>query len=306
MKHILDSLLIKSLFFLIIMSFIFIFRKVHIILAAREIRNNHKKIFPNRNHIDTIHFFSRLLAIGILISSFSINIYQDLMSNLLHFISWTSISMVVYFISLYFVEGIILYPFEYLEEVHNRKNYTYVIISACLSTCLAFLIKTVFFQVGFLLFFTVVTYTLILVIFTLLLKFYSAVSHFNLKNSISKKDLGASFSFSGYTIGVTIICLFSLKNPIGPNNHQLLQVVSQVLLGIILFPLFKKVIIYIFKIQEKHTISEAAGSGERISKLGYGVFEGSVFCLASVFTSILMPSINITTALPYLNKVLPL
>lgn len=300
MKHILDSLLIKFLFLLITIFFLYIFRKIHIFLAPKDVRNFHLKFYPIRNHVDSIHFFSRLLSIGIILSSLSIEIHPDLISNLMHFISWSAISVATYFASIYILEGIILHPFDYFDEIHNKKNYAYVLISSTLSICTAILIKTTIAQTGFYFLLSSVTYAFLFVAFMVLLKLYSFTSIFHLKNYIAKKDLSVALSYSGYIVAITILCVFAQEDSSASYQIHLLTILSKLIWAIILFPLFKLGIVYIFKVQAIQDKDPKAGNV--YPKLGYGIFEGATFCMSSIFTSLLMPAINITTALPIFNS----
>lgn len=300
MKHILDTFLIKSVFLIIIICFLYVFRKLHILLAPKDVKNLHLKFYPIKNHVDSIHFFSRLLSIGIILSSLAINIHADFASNLLHFISWSTLSIITYFASIYILEGIILHPFEYLEEIHNKKNYTYAVISTALSLCIAFLIKATIASTGFYFLLACVTYSFIFVIFIALLKLYGVISLFKFKNYLAKDELSVALSFSGFVISVCIICIYSLENNISDYHIYLLQIGTKIIFSMLMFPLFETIIVKVFQIQ--HTKDQSSNVQEKYSKLGYGIFEGATFCLSSIFTSLLMPSINITSILPIFNS----
>lgn len=300
MRHILDSILIKFLFLMITIFFLYIFRKIHIFLAPKDVRNFHLKFYPVRNHTDSLHFFSRLLSIAIILSSLSIEVHPDLVSNLMHFISWSGISVATYFASIYILEGIILHPFDYFEEIHNKKNYSYVIISSVLSICTAFLIKTTIAQTGFYFLLSSVTYAFLFVVFMMLLKLYHFTSVFHLKSYIAKKDLSVALSYSGYIIAMTTLCVFAQEDSSASYQVHLLTIMSKIIWAILLFPIFKYSIVFIFKVQHKENQDKASSIGS--AKLGYGIFEGATFCMASIFTALLMPAINMTTALPIFNS----
>lgn len=296
MKHIVDTFLIKIVFLFVIVSFLYLYKKIHLLLIPKDLRSLHENFTPEKNYADTLLICSRLISIGIVLSPLTINFYSDLFLNLLHFISWSIISTCTYAASLYVIEGIILYPFEYAEEIHNKKNIAYTIISSTLSLACAFLIRSAVIATSFNFLLVAITYLLLLVIFITLLKMYPFISVFNLKESLKTRDLSAALSFSGYIIGIIILCITAQENPLGNYQHQLLQITTQIILAVLLFPIFKFGINKVFKIKR----SDAFLTEEK--RLGYGISEGAIFCLSSLFTSILIPSIKVTSAFPIFNS----
>ena len=143
MAEIFGRLVIRLLLASFVCLMIYLYRYAHVIFYPTVKRQVLKKIHPAENPADTLHLFSRVVGISIIFSSISFNETTGFFLSLFHFAVWGTIAIVLYLLSLYIIESIVFYNFDYTDEILKRKNMSYAIISFCHAIVIAFLSRTV-------------------------------------------------------------------------------------------------------------------------------------------------------------------
>lgn len=295
MNDIFDKLLIRILFTIFICIALFLYKYAHVLFYPSGKKQILKRIYPIENAADSIHLFSRLIGVALIFSILEFNEYSGILISLFHFLTWSVVGFSLYLLSIYIMESIIFYNFEYKDEILKKKNMSYAIISFTTSICLAFIVRTIFKESESSLVIAVILWLFALVLFGFATKFYHKVSKMNFNSLMIQKNIGLSLSYSGFLLGATVIitCTFSHE------HHSIMtyitQTVLKTLLGALILPLFMIGIKSVFKLEDefKHTPDEDK------SHIGFGIYEGAVFLTGALLTSIIIGQIHFGTIYPF-------
>lgn len=293
MNEIFDKLLIRILFTIFICFSLILYKYAHIIFYPSNKRQAFKKLFPAENEVDTLHLFGRLIGIALIYSSLEFNEYIGVFISSFHFFVWGILSFCLYLISIWMLDGIILYNFEYKDEILKKRNYAYGIISFVLSICLSLILRTVIEESESSLVILFVLWFFSLTLFGLSIKLYKYVSKLNFNSLMIQKNLGLSISYGGFLLGTTIIITSSFDHDHTDLINYLVQILLKIILGAFIFPIFKYGINYAFKIQIKDELNH---NNEFI---GYGIYEGCSFLMTSVLCSVIIEKIHFGTIYPF-------
>jgi uncharacterized membrane protein YjfL (UPF0719 family) len=198
MNEIFDKLLIRFLFTLFICFALFLYKYFHVVFFPTSRRQLLAPQYPLENTADIIHFFSRILGIGIIFSALEFNEYIGILISLFHFFVWGVTGIVIYFFSLYITESIIFYNFNYKTEILKRENFAYSVISFVNSVCVATLIRAIFIESESSLVLMIILWLLVMVIYGFITKLFRFVSKFHFSNLLRQKSIALSFSYSSF------------------------------------------------------------------------------------------------------------
>lgn len=293
MNEIFDKLLIRFLFTLFICIALFLYKYAHTIFYPSAKKQVMKKIYPAENSADTIHVFSRLIGIALIFSTLEFNEYVGIFLSSFHFFIWSTIGFSIYLISIYIMESIIFYNFEYVDEVLKKKNYAYAIISFSISLNLAFLIRTIYHESESSIVILLILWLFSLVLFGFASKLYKYVSKLAFNSLLIQKNLGLAFSYSGFLFGATIVIISSFSHEHHDIAGYIIQVILKTLLGALILPIFMMGIKYVFKINEEDQ------TDQENSNLGFGIYEGAIFLTSSLLASIIIGQIHFGTIYPF-------
>lgn len=293
MNEIFDKLLIRILFTVFICLSLFIYRYAHILFYPTAKKQTLKKFFPAENEVDTLHLFGRLIGIALIYSSLEFNEYIGVFISSFHFFVWGISSFCLYLISIWMLDSIILYNFEYKDEILKKKNFSYGIISFTLSICLALILRTVIKESESSIVILSILWFFSLTLFGLSNKLYKYVSKLNFNALMIQKNIGLSISYSGFILGATIIITSSFNHDHTNLINYLIQILLKVLLGIFIFPLFKYGINYAFKIQMSEKLKENS------EYTGFGIYEGCSYFMSSVLCTVIIEQIHFGTIYPF-------
>ena len=79
MNEIFDKLIIRILIAFTLCLIIFIYKYAHVFFYPIAKKQLFKKFYPTRNIADTLHFFSRIIGIGILLSHINLNTEEGIL-----------------------------------------------------------------------------------------------------------------------------------------------------------------------------------------------------------------------------------
>lgn len=143
MNELFDKLILRVVFTLFLCLVLFLYKYAHSFLYPSSRHQLFKRFFPSKNSSDTLHFFSRIIGVGIIFSESSFNMSEGIYYALFDFMIQSITICGTYLLSIYIIESIVLYNFEYHDEIIKRKNFSYSLISFANSLGLAYIIKTV-------------------------------------------------------------------------------------------------------------------------------------------------------------------
>lgn len=299
MAEIFDRLIIRILLAIFVCIMIFLYRYAHVIFYPTVKRQVLKKINPAENPADSLHLFSRLVGIALIFSSMTFNESSGFLLSIFHFTVWGTIAIILYLLSLYIIESIVFYNFDYTDEILKRKNMSYAFISFCHAVVIAFLTRTVMLEAENSLVILLVLWLYVLVITGFSVKYYTFISKLSFNRLMIQKNLSLCFSYGGFTLGAGVVIASCFDQEHYDITVYLIQVLLKTVLSLIIFPIFKKGLVYIFPIK----LTEEKGLKGHIDtdfqSLGYGFFEGCIFIAGANLTTMIVNRIQFGTIYPF-------
>lgn len=126
-------------------------------------------------------------------------------------------------------------------------------------------------------------------------KAYSVFSKMPFARLLMQQNLGAAFSYCGYLLGWTMLITGAVEQSLTDIKWYSVQVLLRLLLSLIIFPIFRKGIMIIFRV-DKHYDQDKEQSPE--GTLGYGIFEGALFFTSAFLTTVITEHIHFGTFYP--------
>jgi uncharacterized membrane protein YjfL (UPF0719 family) len=291
MNELLDKLIIRFLFALLICLVLIIYKYAHIFLYPSSRQQLFRRFYPTQNAPDTIHLFSRILGIGIIFSHLSINMSYGIFWASLNFFIESILIFSMYLGSIYLLESMILYNFEYTDEIVKRKNYAYSLVSFVHALGVATVLAQIFTASQHSIILLLILWLFSIVMVGLTAKAYPFLSKLPFNKLLIQKNLAIAFSYGGHILGWTLLIANALKNETRDVQWYAVQIILKLLLAIIIFPLFCRGLTYVFRIQEEQEITQT--SGEDIERdLGHGIYEGCLFLTACFLTAVVTEHIH--------------
>jgi uncharacterized membrane protein YjfL (UPF0719 family) len=301
MNEILDKLLIRFLFTIFICVALILYKYGHTIFYPSQKKQVLKKIYPTENAVDTIHLFSRLIGVSIIFSTLEFNEYIGIFISSFHFFIWSIIGFIIYLLSIWLMESIVFYDFEYKDEVLKKKNMAYGIVSFSMAISLAYIIRTVLKESEASFILLLIFWLFAMVLFGFASKLYKYTSKLSFHSLMIQSNVGLGLSYGGFILGNTIV----LTSAFSHEHHDIVsycvQVILKTLVGALIIPIFRLGIMYIFRIKENeqphaHLHSHAE---EKTDLLGRGIYEGAVFITSAFLASIIIGQIHFGTIYPF-------
>lgn len=300
MNEFFDKLILRIIFAFYICAILFFYKYAHAFLYPSSRQQLFRRFFPSKNLSDTLHLFSRIIGLGIIFSNFEFILNDGFLIALFDFLLYATVALFLYLISIYLIESIVLFNFEYLDEVIKRKNATYALISFSHAIGVAYLIKVTLSVAGQSLTMLIFLWLFAIVILGLATKTFSLVSKLHFNRLIIQKNLGLAFSYMGFFWGWTIIIGSSLDHALLEIRWYAIHVILKIILAMIIIPIFLKGIGTIFNIQEDPTgeTTNEQGKIQDDRLIGHGVYEGGVFFTSCFLTRVITEQIMFGTFYP--------
>jgi uncharacterized membrane protein YjfL (UPF0719 family) len=299
MAEIFDRLVIRLLLAAFVCLMIYVYRYAHVIFYPSVKRQVLKKINPAENPADTLHLFARIVGIAMIFSSITFNETSGFFLSIFHFAVWGTIAIVLYLLSLYIVESIVFYNFDYTDEILKRKNMSYAIISFCHALVIAFLTRTVMIEAENSLIILLVLWLYMLVIVGFSVKYYTFISKLSFNRLLIQKNLSLCFSYGGFSLGAGFIIASCFDQEHYDITVYCIQVLLKTILSLIIFPIFKKGLVRIFPIKLGEDRDLEGQIDNDMQSIGYGFFEGCVFISAAILTTMIVNRIQFGTIYPF-------
>lgn len=295
MNEIFDKLIIRFLFTIFICLGLLFYKYAHVLFYPSRKKQILKRIYPSENYVDTLHIFARLIGIALIFSTLEFNEYIGFTRSVLDFFILGTSGIILYLLSMYILDNIIFYNFEYKDEVLKKKNVAYGVVSFTTAICLAFLVRTIFQESEHSLIILFILWLFSLVLFGFSTKLYQYASKLSFNSLMIQKNLGLSMSYSGFLFGCTLIIMSAFHHEHHDLMSYCIQVILKTLLGVLIFPLFRIGVVYVYQIQE----GPQNGGLEDAPHLGYGIYEGAVFLICGLLTSLIIGQIHFGTIYPF-------
>ena len=296
MAEIFDRLVIRLLLAGFVCLMIYVYRYAHVIFYPTVKRQVLKQIHPAENPADTLHLFARLIGIAMIFSSISFNEASGFFLSIFHFSVWGTIAIVLYLLSLYIVESIVFYNFDYTDEILKRKNMSYAFISFCHALVIAYLTRTIMIEAENSLVILLVLWLYMLVIVGFSVKYYTFISKLTFNRLLIHKNLSLCFSYGGFTLGAGFVIASCFDQEHYDITVYCIQVLLKTILSLIIFPIFKKGLVRIFPVK----IGQDEGNKDLdMQSIGYGVYEGTLFISGAILTTMIVNRIQFGTIYPF-------
>lgn len=299
MAEIFDRLVIRLLLAAFVCLMIYLYRFAHVIFYPTVKRQVLKRINPAENPADALHLFSRLIGIAVIFSSITFNESSGFFLSIFHFGVWGTIAIVLYLLSLYIVESIVFYNFDYTDEILKRKNMSYAFISFCHALVIAYLTKTVMIEAENSLIILLVLWLYMLVIVGFSVKYFTFISKLTFNRLLIQKNLSLCLSYGGFSLGAGLVIASCFDQEHYDITVYCIQVLLKTILSLIIFPIFKKGLVRIFPIRIGGDRSFDGQVDSDMQSLGYGVFEGCVFISGAILTTMIVNRIQFGTIYPF-------
>lgn len=295
MNELFDKLILRIVFTVVVCGMLFFYKYAHMMLHPSSRKQIFREFHPTKNAADTLHFFARLIGIGILFSEFRFDLSDGFFLAMLDFAVQGFFAAGLYLLSVYTLESIVLYNFEYTDEIVKKRNMAYAFVGFVNSIALATLLKTCL-EIGeqsLVMLFFLWLFSMVLLGFAY--KAYSIFSKMPFARLLMQQNLGASISYAGYTLGWTMLITGAIDQSLTDIKWYSVQVLLRLLLSLIIFPIFRKGIMIIFRVDKNYaTDKEPTAEGS----LGYGIFEGCLFFTSAFLTTVITEHIHFGTFYP--------
>ena len=299
MNEIFDKLLIKILITTFILIIILSYRYIQKLIINRSKSFALKSIYPQKNTSHAIHITSRVLGFSIILSDFSFFLSDGLFMALFDFFIYSISLIILYGISLYVFESIALYNFSFEDEIYKRKNITFSTITFGLSISSAFILKKIFYiaQGSLINLFFLWLFTTVL--FGFALKTYHILTEKNLNQIILQKNNFDAISYVGFSWSWTLLISSALDIEINNYTRFMTFSIIQIILSIIIFPIFHNGINKIFLIRKPLTVNLTPASNhtsEADDKSG--INDALLFLAAAYLTSLITSQVHFGSFYP--------
>ncbi len=299
MAEIFDRLVIRILLVGFVCIMIYLYRYAHVIFYPTVKRQVLKKINPAENPADSLHLFSRLVGICLIFSSISFNESSGVVLSIFHFAVWGGVAIILYLLSLFIVESVVFSNFDYTDEVLKRKNMSYAFISFCHAIVIAYLTRTVMTESENSLIILLVLWLYMLVIVGFSIKYYIFISKLSFSRLLIQKNLSLCFSYGGFTMGAGFIIASCFDQEHYDITVYCIQVLLKTVLSLLIFPLFKKGLFYIFPVKLTDDRDYDGQLDQSYQSYGYGIYEGCLFIAGAILTTMIVNRIQFGTIYPF-------
>lgn len=294
MNELFDKLILRVVFTFFICIAFYLYKYAHGFLYPSAKSQLLKRYYPTKNAPDTIHLFSRLLGLGIIFSEFYFNISFGIGVAIIDFFIFATLVTFLYLLSIYIIESIVLYNFEYQDEIVKRKNYSYAIISFSHAIGLGIMFKNCLFAAkeSVVIFFFLWLFSMVVLGFST--KTFNMVSKLSFNRLMVQKNLSIAFSYMGFYLGWSIILSSALKGEITEIKWYVIKVLLNLILSMIILPFFMYGLVFLYKIQEQITNKSDSDKTNANTEqdLGFGIYEGAIFFTSSFLTTVITSNLQ--------------
>lgn len=300
MNELFDKLILRIVFAVFICLTLILYRFAHNLIYPSNRSTFLQKFYPSKNSAESLHFFARIVGIGIVFSEFNFDLNDGFFYAVFDFFLRAISGFMVYLVSLYTVESIVLYNFDYHDEVIKRKNIPFALIGLVHALGVSFILKVILNVAGSSLVVLLFLWLLALVLVGFATKTFPIMSRLSFNRLLIQKNMSLAISYFGFFIGWSFIIASALNSPLTEIKWYAIQVVLKILLSLIILPIFIKGIKIIFNLTDdlKEIIKDENLQDNSNIELGYGVYEGATFFTACFLTIVITGRVNFSNFYP--------
>jgi hypothetical protein len=299
MNEIFDRLLVRIFLVFVIIGILYLYRYLHFLFYPTLRNQVTKKLYPSENPTDTLHLFSRWAGLAILLSALNFDESQGLFLSVFHFIVWGLLVSCLYLASLYLIESITLYNFEYKDEILKKKNLTYALICSSHALSTAFVMRALITQAENSLVILFILWLLGIVIMGFGSKYFNLISKLQFERLVTRDNRSLAFSYMGFSMGLCWLVSESFYQEHYDIILYCVQVILRVLLSLILYPLLQIGFLKILKIDWQRLQDGSLAPEANLQNWGLGIFEAGLFFTCALLTSLLVNHIQFGTIYPF-------
>jgi hypothetical protein len=281
---------------------IYFYRYAHVFIFPSSRQHILKGFSPTKNAAETLLIFSRILGLALIFSDFYFNMSQGILYALFNFLIMSVLIFFSYLSSLYLIESIILYNFEYLDEIQKRKNFSYAIVNSANALAVAYVLKMIVhdFQGSLILF--LFMWLLGIIFLGIACKLYTFISKMPFNRLVFQRQVSVALSYLGYLLAVSLIIGSAFNTPYKEMKWYLIDIVMKVLMGLLIYPLFLWGLTLALQITGVKGLFENFASNEIYyePELAYGIYEGLLFITCGLLTMLITGQVNFGTFYPVL------
>jgi len=297
MNELFDKLILRFIFTAYICLTLYLYKYVHRYLYPTVRGQLMKTFYPEKNTCDTLHFFSRLLGIGIIFGQFYFSLNDGILLALFDFLLRSTLAFVFYLTSLYVLESIVLGNFEYSTEVLKNKNMPYAIIAMSHSVGMAFLMNKVLQVSGNSIILMLIFWLFSLILIGLSFKAFPLVCNLPFNRLVVQKNNAIAFAYLGIFWGWVVIIYYAFGQDLKDIRWYTILFILKILLSLIILPIFLRALRFIFNIETKNIMNSDDDQFENFD-VGAGIFHGVMFTTACYLTSVITGQIHFGSFYP--------
>lgn len=289
MNELFDKLILRIVFTAFVCLTLILYRFAHNILYPSNKGIIFQKFFPSKNSAESLHFFARLIGIGVVFSEFHFTLSEGFLYAMMDFFIRAVSGFLVYLISLYTIESVVLYNFEYHDEVVKRKSVPFALIGLAHVLGISLILKVILKTSGSSLVMLLFLWLFALVLIGFATKTFPIMSKLSFNRLLVQKNMAVSVSYFGFFMGWSLIVASSLNTELTQIKWYSIQVVLKILLSLIILPLFTKGIKLIFNLNDdldKLVKVEDQQDNTNV-EIGYGIYEGATFFTSCFLTIVI-------------------
>lgn len=294
MNELFDRLLIRILLVSVVLAVMMIYNLGHYVLYPSVKSQVKKRLNPAENPADTLHLFSRLTGFVIVLSSLRFDESHGVLLSLFHILVWGTLTSALYLVSLFLIESIVLYNFDYKDEILKRRNLTYALICTAHALAIAHVTRVVVAQSESSLIILFLLWLLAMVIMGFGSKYYQLLSKLPFNSLVTNQNPSVAVSYLGFTLGLGWLVGESFDQEHFDITVYCIQVMLKILLSLIIYPLFRKGLRYLFKADKVDHTQHLEGHN-----WGTGTYECTLFLTSAILTSMIVNHIQFGTIYPF-------
>ncbi|MEK6624847.1 MAG: hypothetical protein AABY86_07760 [Bdellovibrionota bacterium] len=309
MNELFDKLIIRIVFAILICLTLIFYKYLHIVFYPSARKQLFRTFYPSKNPADTLHLFSRILGIGVILSGFHFYLGNGLGMAIYDLLLSTIVVFALYLGSLYILESIVLGTYEYSDEVLKRKNLSYGITCFANSLAMAFLAKAILSISKESIIMLTILWLFAMAITGIAMKGFELISKLPFHKLLAKKNIAVAFSYTGFIWGWTLLVTNALEHDLVDLKSYSIQFLLKIILSAIVFPLFKHGLSIIFQLKDEsysptvHGVEINARSSvgtlnHEAPDIGVGLYEGVLFFTSAFLTGIITASIDFGSFYP--------
>jgi|GEM_PF-5127059 len=292
MIELLDTLIIRIIVVGAFLAFLFLFKYAHLLLYPSARYFILKNFSPDKAPCESFYFFSRLVGLAIIFSSFSLNLQIGPVQALILFFVKGLLFFLLYFLGIWAMETVTMPDFDYKIDIQKNKSWGITLTGAGIGIGVSFILSNIALLAENSALKAFVMWSYALIIIGLCLKISTYLALFPIQLLIRRNFLGAVWSLLGPFAGFCLLTMRSFPEKFTTLSSFFIHSFSSLALSGLILPLFIKGMTFLYKLRFKQANSSEDLSIEFIP-LTTGLAEGAIFYTSAHLTGIIVSHIQL-------------